>query len=64
MCVVQVLFWQIGMLCFTAEEAKRLIGIVNMGAAAANLANGLTVALLIKYVPGGASPYCPRRCCC
>ena len=37
-----------GMLCFTSDEAKRLIGIVNMGAAFANLANGLTVAILIK----------------
>ena len=47
--LLMVLFWQIGMLCFTKEEAKRLIGIVNMGAAFANLANGLTVAVLIHY---------------
>ena len=47
--VLMVLFWQIGMLCFTKDEAKRLIGIVNMGAAFANLANGLTVAILIHY---------------
>ena len=47
--VLMVLFWQIGMLCFTKDEAKRLIGIVNMGAALANLANGVTVAVLIHY---------------
>merc|ERR1712185_259080 len=47
--LLMVLFWQIGMLCFTKEEAKRLIGIVNMGAAFANLANGLTVAVLIHF---------------
>ena len=41
--VLMVLFWQIAMLCFSTDEAKRLIGIVNMGAAVANLANGLTV---------------------
>lgn len=44
-----VLFEQIGMACFTKDEAKRLIGIVNMGAAFANLANGLTVAVLIHF---------------
>uniref|UniRef100_A0A7S2CJ50 ADP,ATP carrier protein n=1 Tax=Haptolina brevifila TaxID=156173 RepID=A0A7S2CJ50_9EUKA len=47
--VLMVLFWQIGMACFTKDEAKRLIGIVNMGAALANLANGLTVAVLIHF---------------
>ena len=47
--LLMVLFWQIGMLCFTKDEASRLIGIVNMGAALANLANGVTVAILIHY---------------
>lgn len=47
--LLMVLFWQIGMLCFTKEEATRLIGIVNMGAAVANLANGVTVAILIHF---------------
>ena len=47
--LLMVLFWQIGMLCFTKDQAKRLIGIVNMGAAAANLANGVTVAILIHF---------------
>ena len=47
--LLMVLFWQIGMLCFTKDEATRLIGIVNMGAAVANLANGVTVAILIHF---------------
>ena len=52
--VLMVLFWQIGMLCFTKDEAKRLIGIVNMGAALANLANGVTVAVLIHFFSASA----------
>lgn len=47
--LLMVLFWQIGMLCFTKDEATRLIGIVNMGAAVANLANGVCVAILIHF---------------
>jgi hypothetical protein len=49
------------MACFTADEAKRLIGIVNMGAAVANLANGLLVALLIRFAPGGSFAILPAQ---
>ena len=59
--LLMVLFWQIGMACFTKEEATRLIGIVNMGAACANLANGLLVALLIRFAPGGSFAILPAQ---
>jgi len=59
--LLMVLFWQIGMACFTTDEAKRLIGIVNMGAALANLANGLLVALLIRFAPGGSFAILPAQ---
>ena len=48
------------MLCFTKEEAKRLIGFVNMGAAFANLVNALLVGICIRYL-GGSSAILPMQ---
>ena len=55
-------FWQIAMLSFSPHEAKRLIGIVNLGASLANIANGFIVGLVLKFSPRGAKDIIVFQC--
>ena len=50
------------MVSFGKEEAKRLIGMVSMGAALANIANGSLVGLLVRNAPGGSFAIVPLQC--
>ena len=53
--LMMLTFWQIAMLSFTPREAKRMLGMVNMGGCLASTFNGLLVSLIIAWCPGGAT---------
>eukprot|EP00966_Prymnesium_polylepis_P204668 4741446-Prymnesium_polylepis.1 len=59
--LLMLVYWQIAMVSFSKEEAKRLIGIVSMGAAFANIANGWLVGQLIAHAPGGSYSIVPLQ---
>lgn len=60
--LLMVTFWQIAMQVFTPTEAKRLIGLVSMGAAMANIFNGVIVSLVVELSPRGAYDILPFQC--
>jgi len=60
--LMMLTFWQIAMLSLTKEEAKRLIGLVSMGAALGSLCNGIIVGLIVRYAPGGSYAIAPLQC--
>ena len=57
--LMMLTFWQIAMLSFTPREAKRMLGMVNMGGCLASTLNGLLVSIIVTYVPGGATSLLP-----
>ena len=49
------------MLSFTPREAKRMLGLVNMGGCLASMLNGPLVSLIVTWCPGGASVLLPAQ---
>lgn len=60
--LMMLTFWQIAMLSLTKDEAKRLIGLVSMGAALGSLCNGIIVGVIVRYAPGGSYAIAPLQC--